>query len=196
MKIIGFSGKMSAGKDTARNFLLLELKYRNIYSVNFADALKQMVIDLFVPSEWNLSVLDLALDENKQKVLPSGRTIREVLQWFGTEVCRSEDEACWINVYKKVVKKIFDHNPASLVITTDVRFKNELQAIQELGGKVIRLLRNPFDKKHVSEIALDEVELNFTHKGLKFDAIIDNREMTIAQCNTVVWDILNTNQWI
>jgi hypothetical protein len=60
-----------------------------------------------------------------------------------------------------------------------VRFPNEVECIHDLGGVVIRLLRNPFkDEKidlHSSEVALD----HYTD----FDLVVDNSKMSIEEQN-------------
>ncbi len=62
-----------------------------------------------------------------------------------------------------------------------------MTGIQAVGGKVIRFTRNPFpEDAHPSETALDEDK--FDHK--QFDAILDNRFMTIDEQNNALYAIL------
>jgi hypothetical protein len=103
-------------------------------------------------------------------------------------------EECWIAAYEKKLSRM----PGSLqtcILTPDVRFPNELKAIQEMGGVVIRLTRAPFgdEDRHESETALDEIEqltmasisdippVEQLEGSLLFDAICDNQEMSIEE---------------
>lgn len=100
-------------------------------------------------------------------------TSREVLQYFGTEICRKIYGDCWVLA---TLNKIKRDNPA-LAIITDARFPNEVRLAQKEGAKVIRLLRSPLPDEHISEKALDPDNFDQT----KFDAIIDNSNMDLVQ---------------
>ena len=171
MIIIGVSGKKQSGKSTFVDHLQSRIPGSGI--VRFADSLKQIILDCFVPPEKNLNKPeDLDLEEVKSKILPCGKTIRELLQVVGTDWFRYTWQECWINAYKK---KIFQRPTHAIFLTPDVRFPNELKVIQEMGGVVIRLLRAPFrnQDQHESETALDEVERNCTQtilqSGVRFN---------------------------
>jgi len=197
MIIIGLSAKKQGGKSTFIEYL--KEKLPGSETIRFADFLKEIVLKCFVPLEWkweDINILDS--EENKNKTLPCGKTVREILQSIGTDWFRHTWEECWINCYKKKVFK----SKAAFIFTPDVRFPNELKAIQEMGGYVIRLLRAPFGNQdqHESETALDEIEkictTNLTiTKGAnipiknrlpQFDIIFDNRDMTLK----------DTQKWI
>ena len=109
---------------------------------------------------------------------PGPMTAREVLQQFGTNVCRRLYGNCWVDALIREIRKTM---PA-LAIVTDCRFPNEVKGIQAAGGKIIRFLRAPHvgEDEHESETALDDYPLE------DFDAVIDNREMTIAEQNRAV----------
>ncbi len=104
---------------------------------------------------------------------PGPMTAREVMQYVGTDIFRKMYDKVWVN---SLIKRI-EHENSHLAIVTDVRFINEVEGIQEAGGKVVRLLRDPSDGKdqHYSETALDDYPLE------KFDAYIDNKEMDIEE---------------
>lgn len=182
MMIIGVSGKKQGGKTTMVNTLRQLLP--NSVILRFADFLKQIVLMCFIPSEWNWTIEDLDLEENKNRPTPCGRTVRQLLQIIGTDWFRNLYDNCWITAWKKMV---LNTQGAEYVLVPDVRFPNELEAIQQMGGKVIRLTRAPFrdQDQHVSEIALDEVEYDtknvFGTDLLKFDYICDNVGMTMDE---------------
>lgn len=201
--IVGLSAKKQGGKSTLVDFLKGRIPCCEV--IRFADALKQIVLDCFIPRGWNWTHVDyLDLEENKNKVLPCGKTVRKMLQVIGTDWFRHAWEDCWVEAY---LKKVWKAN-AAYILTPDVRFQNELRIIQKMGGKVIRLLRAPYgeEDQHESETALDEIEKNTillmqeerntteleeteiiepTFPGQCFDIIYDNRNKTLADAE--VW---------
>ncbi len=205
IKIIAFSGKKQSGKTTSVNVVKYKLerldKYIECIELDFAALLKSAILKFFCPISWSLE----DLNENKDFVLPTGKTVRQHLQWLGTDVLRKEYEDCHVNSFKsacEIIKSDFD-SPC-FVLVSDVRFPNEVKCIQELGGHVIRLLRNPFDDEHESETALDEMGVRVTglsSKGSKkprdsFDVLVDNRNMTLEQKNKTVWQLINDKGWV
>jgi hypothetical protein len=196
MIIIGVSGKIQSGKSTFVDHLRTKLPGSEI--IRFADSLKQIILDCFIPPKMNLNAPeDLDLDEVKNMELPCGKTIRELLQIIGTDWFRHTWEDCWINAYKKKVKRMYSC-VSTVILTPDVRFPNEIKSIQQMGGIVVRLLRNPFGSldQHESETALDyldelyhkgRVEISLGHTpGEMFDLVYDNREKTLE----------DTQEWI
>lgn len=105
---------------------------------------------------------------------------REVLQVFGTDIMRAIYSDVWVTA---TIRKIKQEEP-SMAIVCDVRFPNEVEGIQKVGGKVMRLTRAPFanDDQHKSETALDGYE--------GFDATLDNSNVTIEGNNKLVRDQL------
>lgn len=101
-------------------------------------------------------------------------TARELLQYFGTEMIRKMCSNSWVNATINLIKK----DSVKLVLICDGRFPNEINAINDIGGKTIRLLRNVAGKDaHSSETILDDFPRE------KFSLIIDNRNMSVdEQC--------------
>ncbi len=214
MNIIAFSGKKQSGKTTAVDDIMLLVTAMGIQVValNFADKLKEIVLDLFIPQEWEWGIDEL--NDNKTKKLPMGMDVRGCLQWFGTDVCRAKYPDIWVNAVNKKLNWIKGNYAEDVVILVgDVRFPNEVRAVQE-GGHVIRLLRNPHNDQHESETALDVMtrsgalgpsftiaERNPLYRLVwapeeGFDAIIDNCEMSIAEQNEAVWKLVTEQGWI
>ena len=105
MKIIGISGKKQGGKSFLAKNLAGIIQYQycgaeripipvEIKMLRMADALKQVVIDCFIPPDLlvdDLSITcpnDLDSDIVKGHLLPCGKTIRYLLQQVGTEMFR------------------------------------------------------------------------------------------------------------
>lgn len=108
-------------------------------------------------------------------------TGREVMQYVGTNLFRKMYNNVWVDA---TIRRIQDENSTTALIT-DCRFPNEVKGVQDAGGKVMRLTRNPFGNadKHFSEIALDE---NVFDWG-KFDAVIDNNTSSILEQNKLIY---------
>jgi len=152
-----------------------------VKAYNFADSLKSIAINFFGLK------YEQCYGSEKQKNTPSpikDFTAREFLQYFGTDVCRSLKEDVWVDFCISQIQS--EHSALALV--GDCRFPDEVEAIQEAGGKVIRLTRAPHEDSHVSEIALD------TYEG--FDAVIDNQDMAIEEQSKELLNILSEWGWL
>ena len=109
-------------------------------------------------------------------------TAREFMQFLGTDVMRKIHPNVWTNACLNKIKK----EDSKLSIVADVRFPNEVEAINKAGGKVIRLERDVHQDKHDSETALD-VD-NYNHSN--FWRVLDNRNIDIGQTIIEVRSIL------
>lgn len=157
--IIGLSGKIGVGKSCLANMFLK--KYPKYRKLSFADVLKKECSEIFkYPLEWNYS------EEGKQQVvryhymLPTTEmTIREILQWYGTDLKRAQNENYWV---EKMEEKLFSiHMKPWNIVIDDIRFKNECELVKKYNGIMIRI--NPYPgwaprpgSYHRSEIDLDD----------------------------------------
>lgn len=115
---------------------------------------------------------------------PGKMSVREFLQFFGTDVCRQIYEDVW---QTRLLKDISMEQPL-IAIVDDCRFPNEVQAIQESSGKVIHLTRSKHEDSHTSESALASYE--------DFDAVIDNQNMSIHEQNVEIIKLVTEWGWI
>lgn len=150
-----------------------------IRGYNFADSLKEICVMLFdIPPECvygtneqknqiqeHLLWENMPLDTNKSGPMTS----REFMQCFGTDVMRKIYSPIWLN---NCFKRIESDKP-DIAVISDCRFMNEVKAVQDKGGQVIRLSRSLYESNHPSEIDAD----NYT----EFDAVINNQDMTIEE---------------
>lgn len=100
-------------------------------------------------------------------------TGREILQVFGTNICRKIYGDCWARgTYNSIKKDGFE-----LAVVTDGRFPNEIDLGAEVNAKTVRLLRSVYADDHPSEKALDNYPI------LKYSHVVDNSHMTLdEQC--------------
>jgi hypothetical protein len=153
--------------------------YIKVY--HFADALKDMSSSLFglktenlygtdkqKNSKTQIRWSDLPTDENKDGYI----TYREFLEYFGTKIIRKIKNDAWVNT---TIVKVFNEN-SDLAIIPDVRFPNEVQAIKDNGGVVIRLTRNICKSTVECESALDKDKFDWS----MFDHVIDNENFSIT----------------
>jgi hypothetical protein len=164
--------------------------YIKVY--HFADTLKDIAINLFglnaqnvygtdkqKNSKTSFSWEDMPTNETKK----GGMTHRDFLEYFGTKVVRHIKSDAWI---KATINKIVTEDP-HIAIIPDVRFPNEVEAISDNNGVVIRLKRDIFHDPITCESALDEDVFDWN----KFTHIIDNRDISIQDFCKVL-DNINT----
>ncbi|MBW6508410.1 MAG: hypothetical protein K0A94_02590 [Desulfuromonadales bacterium] len=83
-------------------------------------------------------------------------SVRRILQWWGTEYRRAQDPDYWTKAWEAALVGLADCNVHILV--DDVRFHNEVEAVQHNGGVLIRVVRPGFNgaNDHSSENSLDD----------------------------------------
>jgi len=205
-KIIAFAGRKQSGKTTCANVVLdfwqktlpKELTAK-IY--NFADPLKQDICmnilglsydQCYGSDEDKNSLTDIRWEDlpgfnsdvhSPADYDPSGRmTARQVLQFVGTDIFRRMKHNVWADATIAKIKKESPH----LALIADCRFPNEVKAVKDTGGIVIKLTRNPFNSDHSSETALDIQ--NYNHSN--FDIVLTNHLMDEEKQNFVLVNYL------
>lgn len=161
LKVIGISGKIGVGK-TALSLLLLDM-LPGWQRASFGDLLKQEVAGKFgIPLEdcFTDKYKLVGLTTKREKAgLPRAMTVRELLQWYGTDVVRAKDKDYWVKAMKTAFQTMQGKIPG--VIVDDVRFANEASLIKISGGLLVRLeaypgyAMPPEIAGHASETALD-----------------------------------------
>ncbi len=158
--IIGISGKARAGKDTTGGIFkeeLLKAGKGEYYLMEYSRVLKECLArDFNLSHEQLYGDLKEVVDERytKQNTEPIEYwTPREILQAYG-EGMRAIDIDFWVNNAFK--------NRHENMILTDVRHKNEVKAIKDRGGYVIRIHRDHnievHGTNHISETMLDFID--------------------------------------
>lgn len=128
--IIGLVGKMRAGKTTAAEVLVSHLGFVEKY---FAEPLKTVVAQLFRMSREQLYT-------QKGKETWDDRydsSPRIVMQWFG-QVVRDRFPGVWEMRLKEAVLEDRTGRP---IVVSDIRYDAEAEAVRELGGIIIQIVR-------------------------------------------------------
>lgn len=192
MKIVGLVGFISSGKGTAGDILVNEFGYKQ---ESWANSLKDATATIF---GWDRELLEGVTNESrvwreqedewwsdrlKMKITP-----RWVLQYIGTDVLRNNfHNEIWVASLENRVR-----NSNRDIVITDCRFFNEVDAIRNIGGTVIRIRRgaephwwhlgesanlaNDVIKQNaIKELAKLKIHASeYSWIGAKFDIIIEN----------------------
>jgi hypothetical protein len=194
-KIIAICGFIGSGKDTVADYLT---NLHQFQRESFANSLKDAVSAVF---GWDRDLLEgrtkqsrewrETVDEFWAKRLKIPKlTPRYILQYWGTEVVRKGfHDDMWVASLENRLRK----TPNDIVVT-DCRFPNEIKAIRNAGGKVIRITRGPepewfesaksvnkgpsrnmswaLSKQKMEKLKIHASETAWV--GSKFDAVLDN----------------------
>jgi hypothetical protein len=143
--IIGLSGLIGSGKGTVAKILVNDFGY---HEVAYADTLKDVLAVIF---SWDRAMLEGDTEMSRAwRELPDtwwekrlkwpGFCPRVAMQQVGTNLFRSHfNPDIWVHA---LTKKIADLG-AQQVVVSDCRFFNELDAIRDLGGYLVRVKRGP-----------------------------------------------------
>ena len=142
--IIGIAGFQGSVKDTIADYLQNIHQFRR---ESFAHTLKDAVSSVF---GWDRELLEGRTRESREwreqvdpwwaeRLNMPDLTPRYVLQYWGTEVARkSFHDDIWIASLENKLRKTHDD-----IVISDCRFPNEIRAIKNTGGIVIRVVRGP-----------------------------------------------------
>tara|TARA_Y100000401_G_scaffold117571_1_gene127242 strand:+ start:6426 stop:7337 length:912 start_codon:yes stop_codon:yes gene_type:complete len=112
-------------------------------------------------------------------------TVRDFLQYMGTDIMRRIYEPIWV---KACIEDIKREEPL-LAVIDDCRFENEIEAIQAEGGKVVGLSRSPYKDSHSSE---QDIHNNWD----RLDAILDNKTNSIGDTNKQIIELMDSWGWL
>lgn len=166
-KIIGFTGKKFSGKTTASKFF----EDKGFVKINFKDELiaeiKKYLPDLLkdISVHYNLDLNQLFEQKPPE--------IRHLLQNWGTELRRNQDQDYWVLQYAdKAVDAKWSNN---LIVTDDVRFLNEADCVRDLGGIIIKIIRTNLISEdiHSSETEMDKIKPDYVVEAGSVDELVD-----------------------
>jgi len=142
--IIGVCGFIGTGKDTVADYLVNIHQYKR---ESFANSLKDAVATIF---NWDREMLEGRTKSSRawrdkedkwwaKRLNRPGFTPRLALQLLGTDVLRDHfSKDIWIASLENKLRNSEDD-----IVITDCRFPNEIKAIKNLGGIVVRVMRGP-----------------------------------------------------
>lgn len=160
---------------------LAEVLFPHVFKFGFADELK-----FFCHSMFGLD-LEIIYGTDDDKNTPTNfnwenmptkvkgksglMTHREFLQYWGTEIFRKIDPDFWV----KKARYTIETGGSERFIIKDISFDNETQMVQDLGGKVIGLTRNPAGATdtHASENGRRDLS--------SCDFVVDNTNLSIEE---------------
>lgn len=183
LTIVGVAGRIGSGKDVIAARLA---EHWGFTILRFSDALKLEVYRKLrgtlrahlADVRHHLPALaitgGLSDDEVVWRMLTEWRTpvTRALLQEYGTGVRRADDPDYWVRQWKAA---LWDAAPVvPRIVTPDMRFPNEAQAIQRMGGRLVRVIRpgvpiglhesenalngwTPWDAEFVNDGTVDEL---------------------------------------
>jgi len=162
--IIGLSGLIGSGKNTAADYLK---RSHGFTQLAFADALKDTVGNIF---RWPRQLLEGDTDESRifretidewwsRRLGIKNFTPRYALQHIGTDVFRQHfSDSIWILSVESKIADLQEHGYS--VVVTDVRFPNEMSALRSLGAR--SLLISPMQKPAWYDVARGFPTYNLT----------------------------------
>ncbi len=142
--VVGICGFAGAGKDTIADYLVNLHEFRR---ESFASSLKDAVAMAF---RWDREMLEGRSKESRlwreqvdtwwaNRLGIPHLTPRWILQYWGTDVIRKGfHDSFWIASLENKLRNTQDD-----VVISDCRFPNEIRAIRNQGGYVIRVVRGP-----------------------------------------------------
>lgn len=194
--IIAFAGRKQSGKTTSCEFVdgmfneyYTRHRYEKEYitkTYNFADPLKKLCIDIFGLTHSQCYGSDESKNERVdcwRNYCPEGQmTARQVMQYVGTDVFRKMQKNVWSDATIRLIEK----ESPDLALIADCRFPNEVDAVKNNGGIVIKLNRDLYSSEHASEKALDED----IYDQSNFDLVIDNTKISVEEKNKMIYEFL------
>lgn len=158
IQLMGMAGKARSGKDYLSQHYLIEP--HDFIPLSLANWFKEEAV----------RIEGFDYDEIYEEKTPESRNY---MQQRGTENGRMKyGEDVWCDIVELRMKYFVDHGLRKFVIT-DVRFRNEIEWIHELGGSVFYIFgrggaETDEAKNHQSERELDQIDPDV------FDAIVYN----------------------
>jgi hypothetical protein len=130
-KIIGITGLYGAGKDTVADIICMMYPEFGFSKLSLADGVRRVFTQITgedVPNEYTQ-------DWKAQYNSVIGKTNREILEGIGNGLRESISPDIWINSLLIQLKRGGNY------VIPDVRYENELRAIEQRGGLMIRVVR-------------------------------------------------------
>lgn len=178
--IIGLCGFAQTGKTTVADYLNENYKFRKI---NFKDGLIKEMRERLPDVLNNLAeIYDTDIDRLFKEKPPA---MRALMQNYGTNVRRGDDNNYWVEKWLTSAR-----NTVGNIVTDDVRFTNEWEAIKNRGGILIRVERADIQSAgtHQSETEHLSFKEDFT-----IQAVAGEHHSVYAQLEAIIKIIKSNN---
>lgn len=187
--IIGICGLIGSGKDTVADYLV---NFHQFKRESFANTLKDAVSAVFC---WDRDLIEGRTKEAREwreqrdewwsNRLGIDITPRMILQQWGTNVLRNHfHDDIWIASLENKIRTSKDN-----IVISDCRFPNEIKALRNQGGKIVRIKRgidphwysiaesaNRGDTKARAWLESEGIHASeYSWAGTAFDYEIDNK---------------------
>jgi len=168
--VIGLCGNARAGKDTFFNVSKDLLNQRKVLSVRFAfaDELKKECDSFLIK---NLGISAFTENSSEKEI------IRPFLVTYGTHLRRRLDPNCWIKKVESNVLRCLAQGRTPII--TDVRFGNEAEWVQSLGGSVVHISREGFGPANQDEADNEPILIEMANERVHWSTIGDDSEKYI-----------------
>lgn len=156
--LIAFTGYAHSGKTTCSNKLVKDYGFTK---VNFKDALVDEMKDR-LPDTLEALVRvyydGLILKNVNDLFAVKPPAMRALMQNYGTDVRRRDDEKYWIGKWAEAVRELVENERD--IVVDDCRFPNEADVVRLLGGTIVRIIRPDVipDLSHASERMVDQIQ--------------------------------------
>ena len=186
--LIGLVGLIGSGKDTVANRMVT---HHGFVRDSFAKSLKDAVSNIF---GWDRKLLEGNTKESRlwrektdkfwSEKFNKEITPREILQYFGTEVCRGNMlDTIWVDSCMARYK-------GQSTVISDTRFVNEIKTIKKNGGKIILIKRGELpSKQEMKSKGIHQSEWDWFDES--FDYVIENNG-TLEDLNDNVDKTINS----
>lgn len=216
-KVIGMSGKMASGKDYTAELISEAMRNHDegvrLLFTSFTAELRRELDSIAETVKRGASTDELSIkyncpNEDIESVvsifksdpdfyLPTyslfnrNEKSRELLQFWGTEVRRKQNDDYWVRKAREFVSRV--SNRYDYIFFTDVRFENEAEGIKQMDGVIIRcevsddlrivrlnkrgVSTTEESLNHSSETSLD----NYEHFDYKVNTRESNDALSLAE---------------
>lgn len=177
-RIIGITGRKFSGKDTIADMLVKDYGY---IKLSYATPLKESCRVIF-----NLTTEQLYGNQKESvddywKVTP-----REILQFVGTELFRDRIGELLphigTDIWVKSVIRTIDANPDSRFVISDVRFPNEVKALQNMdNSKIWRVCRDIESHKYEEHASENQIATLLVDNDIKNNGTLVDLKLQIME---------------
>jgi hypothetical protein len=166
---VGFCGPAGAGKSTIAGFAADNLRHlfpQPVVRASFAEELRREVFECIESRKWPEGALppDLVgvhFNSDDLWIEPAKTEICRLLQYYGTEFRRRQDEHYWV---RRLHRTLRGFSRDTSILIDDVRYNNEGDYIAARRGLVVEIARPGFayNPDHPSERGLSRNRIHYT----------------------------------